>query len=105
MPVTTPHSGPSQRSVRPPTCKAQAAGPGTEEDRQQHRPQTLEQHRQMPTRCQLPDVGQGRGDDQQRRSLRRKHSQTEQAHGNSRQAEANHTLDHTGQQKGRQHQH
>ncbi|MNY07732.1 hypothetical protein D3C86_1405490 [compost metagenome] len=78
----------------------QRARPGADENRQQHRPQPFDQPRQMPAECQLPDVGQGRRNDQQRRSLCRRHSQTEQAHGNGRQAEADHALDHAGQHKG-----
>jgi hypothetical protein len=38
------------------------------------------------------------------RSLRRQHSQAEQAHGDGGQAQANHTFDGAGQQEGADHQ-
>ncbi|MNR01628.1 hypothetical protein D3C85_1174400 [compost metagenome] len=87
-PVSTGHANP------------QRARTGADENRQQHRPQPFDQPEQMPAERQLPDVGQRGRDDQQRRSLRRRHSQTEQAHGDGRQAETDHTLDHAGQQEG-----
>ncbi|MNG27914.1 hypothetical protein D3C84_1130930 [compost metagenome] len=54
----------------------------------------------MTAECQLPDVGQRRGNDQQRRSLRRCHSQTEQTHGNGWQPQTDHAFDYPGQQEG-----
>ena len=58
----------------------------------------------MTAKCQLPQVGDGRRDDQQRRSLRRQHSQAEQPHGHGGQSQADHAFDGAGQQKGADHQ-
>ncbi|MNL68084.1 hypothetical protein D3C87_1927520 [compost metagenome] len=54
----------------------------------------------MPAEGQLPYVGEGRGDDQQCGSLRWRHSQAEQAHGDGGQAKADDAFDHAGQEEG-----
>ena len=54
----------------------------------------------MPAECQLPDVGEVAGNDQQRGCLRRSHSQTEQTHGDGWQAETDDAFDHAGQEEG-----
>ncbi|PAV71508.1 hypothetical protein WR25_19853 [Diploscapter pachys] len=81
-----------------------AAQQGADEDHRQHPAQAAQQREQVAARRQLPEVGQGRWHDQQRRSLRRSHSQAKQSHGDGRQPQADDTLDRAGQEKGQDHQ-
>ena len=72
-----------------------------------HGPQAPRHRRQRGPRPHLPDVGHQRGQDQQRRRLRRRHGQRQQRHRQRRQTQAHHALDQPGQQKdggGEQHQ-
>ena len=64
------------------------------------RPQPPHQRGEMHADEHLPDVGDQRRKDHDRRRLRRRHRQREQADGDAGQAEADRAFDETGQQEG-----
>ena len=71
-----------------------------EDNAGQHGPKPSRQASETRTGRRLPDVGDERRHDQERRGFSRRHHEAEQAHGDGRQPEPDHPLHEAGQEEG-----
>ena len=78
----------------------QRADPGADARADEQRPHPAQQGDEPAAGHELPHIGDQRGHDQDRGSLRRRHQQSEHADGDRRQAKADHALDEARQHIG-----